>query len=171
MSKMDEGLTYPKVDGRETSKKFNLLSPKDVKGRTLDIYYYLIKNPSYHGVREIQRELNFSSASVVSYHLNRLLEIDTVDRNDQGQYKIKSKPVRLGYLENQFKIIRFWVPRTVIYSIVALLLAITSLILGIIDARAFTWSIIFTPTMVLFALILIYDGYKMTQNLKQEEQS
>lgn len=164
---MDEGLTYPKVDGRERSpKKLSLLSIKDVKGRTLDIYYYLIKNPGYHGVREIQRELNFSSASMASYHLQRLMEVDTIDKNAQGQYKIKSNPVKLGYLEHQFKFIRFWVPRTVIYSIFALILAITSIILGLIDAKTSTWVLIYTPTMILFAIILIYDGYKMTKNLR-----
>ncbi len=43
-----------------------------IKGTTLDVYFYLLRKKSAAGVREIQRNLNLSSPSISSYHLNKL---------------------------------------------------------------------------------------------------
>ncbi|NIM45531.1 MAG: hypothetical protein GTN80_07805, partial [Nitrososphaeria archaeon] len=45
----------------------------ELKGKTLLVYWYLIKERGDSvGVREIQRALKFSSPSVASYHLEKL---------------------------------------------------------------------------------------------------
>ncbi len=60
-------------------------SNQEIKGNTLKIYLYLLKRgPSE--LREIQRSLNLSSASLASYHLARLIEMGYAKQDEYGRY-------------------------------------------------------------------------------------
>jgi hypothetical protein len=57
----------------------------EVRGNTLKIYLYLLKHgPSE--LRDIQRGVNLSSASLASYHLGKLSEAGFVKQDDYGRY-------------------------------------------------------------------------------------
>ncbi len=57
----------------------------EVRGNTLKIYLYLLKHgPSE--LRDIQRGVNLSSASLASYHLGKLSEGGFVKQDDHGRY-------------------------------------------------------------------------------------
>jgi DNA-binding transcriptional ArsR family regulator len=60
-------------------------------GKTLLVYWTLLKSGSYLGVREIQRKLNFSSPSVASYHLEKLNDLELVEKDITGAYIVKKK--------------------------------------------------------------------------------
>ncbi|MHA1983751.1 MAG: hypothetical protein ACW967_05320 [Candidatus Hodarchaeales archaeon] len=60
-------------------------------GKTLLVYWILLKSGSYLGVREIQRKLNFSSPSVASYHLEKLNDLELVEKDITGAYIVKKK--------------------------------------------------------------------------------
>jgi len=63
-----------------------------LKGPTLQVYLaILMKGSQGAGVRSIQRELGMSSPNQVSYHLSKLMSLGIVDKNEEGNYKVKEK--------------------------------------------------------------------------------
>ncbi|MHA2292823.1 MAG: winged helix-turn-helix domain-containing protein [Candidatus Hodarchaeales archaeon] len=92
-----------------------------IKGTTLDVYFYLLRKKSPAGVREIQRNLNLSSPSVSSYHLDKLESLGVVKKNRFGNHEI-AKKIDIGAL-NQFIMIRnFTLPRFLFYAVFATVL-------------------------------------------------
>ena len=69
---------------------------KLLKGRTMSVYALLLSQ-GVMGVREVQRELGFSSPSLALHHLKKLAELDLVKKNEHGIYSV-SKTVRVGSL-------------------------------------------------------------------------
>jgi DNA-binding transcriptional ArsR family regulator len=71
----------------------------EVRGNTLKVYLYLLKQgPSE--LRDVQREIGLSSASLASYHLGKLSEAGFVKQDDRGRYyavKEASDRVLEGY--------------------------------------------------------------------------
>jgi|GEM_PF-1549055 transcriptional regulator, ArsR family len=47
----------------------------ELKGKTPQVYLYMLKRNEPVGVREVQRDLDFSSPSVASYHLDKLISL------------------------------------------------------------------------------------------------
>jgi len=72
---------------------------QEVKGNALKVYLYLLKHgPSE--LRDVQRGVGLSSASLASYHLGKLSEAGFVMQDDQGRYfavKEASDRVLEGY--------------------------------------------------------------------------
>lgn len=74
-------------------------SNQEVRGNTLKVYLYLLKHGSSE-LREIQRALDLSSASLASYHLGKLEEAGYVSQDETGKYfavKDASTKVLEGY--------------------------------------------------------------------------
>ena len=44
-----------------------------LRGKTLEVYRYLLKSKNPVGIREVQRSLDLSTPSLASYHLNKNL--------------------------------------------------------------------------------------------------
>lgn len=58
---------------------------QEVRGNTLKVYMYLLRHgPSE--LRDVQRGVGLSSASLASYHLGKLLEAGFVVQDEQGRY-------------------------------------------------------------------------------------
>jgi hypothetical protein len=71
----------------------------EIRGNTLKVYLFLLKHGSSE-LREIQRGLDMSSASLASYHLGKLTEANFVGQDKQGKYfavKDASTKVLEGY--------------------------------------------------------------------------
>lgn len=89
----------------------------NLKGKTLQIYWYLLKTSnSSVGVREIQRSLGLSSPSVAAHHLDKLLSLGLVEKTMRGEYYL-SKEVKVGLLRFFTRMGRFLVPRYLFYSL------------------------------------------------------
>jgi hypothetical protein len=69
---------------------------KLLKGRTMSVYALLLSQGEM-GVREVQRELGFSSPSLALHHLTKLSELDLVRKDEHGIYSVL-KTVRVGSL-------------------------------------------------------------------------
>ncbi len=96
--------------------------PEDtLKGTSLDVYRYLLKNGKPVGVREMQRALSLSTPSLAAYHLDKLEEAGLI-KKENGNYVI-NKVV----LEDCIKISRFLIPRYLFYSVFAVLLLVAEL--------------------------------------------
>ena len=71
----------------------------EVRGNTLKVYLYLLRQgPSE--LRDVQREVGLSSASLASYHLGKLSEAGFVKQDERGRYyavKEASDRVLEGY--------------------------------------------------------------------------
>lgn len=97
--------------------------PKDVlRGTTLEVYRFLLKQNKPVGTRELQRALNLSSSSVATYHLSKLEDAGLLKR-EAGGFSVAKY-----LLENSVKISRFLIPRYFFYAIfaaVALMLELT----------------------------------------------
>jgi predicted DNA-binding transcriptional regulator len=99
----------------------------ELKGKTLLVYMQMLKNPSEAvGVREIQRELGFSSPSVSSYHLTKLLELGLIE-NVYGDYKVV-KEVKVGVLRQFVTLGGVMLPRYLFYAVLVTTMIATYLI-------------------------------------------
>ena len=88
-----------------------------LKGKTLRIYWYLLRSPSSRvGVREIQRSLGLSSPSVASHHLEKLLSLGLIEKSMTGEYFLVQE-VKVGLLRFFTRLGRFLVPRYLFYSL------------------------------------------------------
>jgi DNA-binding transcriptional ArsR family regulator len=89
----------------------------ELKGKTLLVYWHMLKTPSSKiGVREIQRALRFSSPSIASHHLEKLIGLGLADKSATGEYYL-TQEVRVGLLRFFTRLGRFLVPRYLFYSV------------------------------------------------------
>ncbi|MGA3405729.1 MAG: hypothetical protein ABSD49_08375 [Candidatus Bathyarchaeia archaeon] len=88
----------------------------EIHGTTLRVYWFLFRNASSVGVRETQRALSLSSASVALYHLEKLREIGAVDKDEMGQYSLKDK-VQVGSLKMFLRVGHIIFPRFLFYAV------------------------------------------------------
>lgn len=99
----------------------------ELKGKTLLVYMHMLKKPNESvGVREVQRELGFSSPSVSSYHLNKLQDLGLID-SEYGDYKLV-KDVKVGVLKQFITLGGLMLPRYLFYAVLMTTMVITYLI-------------------------------------------
>lgn len=98
----------------------------ELKGKTLLVYMHMLKNPSESiGVRQVQRDLGFSSPSVSSYHLNKLSELNLVE-NIHGDYKLVSD-IKVGVLKQFITFGGIMLPRYLFYAVLMTTMLVTYL--------------------------------------------
>lgn len=81
-----------------------------LKGKTLQVYMYMVKRKEPVGVREVQRDLGFSSPSVANYHIDKLVELALISQDEYGRYYVVQK-VQPGVLQAFVNIAGLAVPR------------------------------------------------------------
>ena len=87
----------------------------ELRGKTLKVYLYMLKQGRPVGVREVQRELGFSSPSVAFHHLEKLMRLKVVEQDQMDNYVI-AKKVDPGILQAFVNVGRFSVPRVGFYA-------------------------------------------------------
>lgn len=100
-----------------------------IKGRTLDVYLYILKKHDKVGVREVQRALEFSSSSLAVYHIDKLIELGIVDRDQYGRYFLVEKP-SVNEMKPFMHIGRIVVPRLLFYAVIFSTLSAFYLLFG-----------------------------------------
>jgi len=88
---------------------------RDLKGRTLRVYWYMLRHPVPMTAREIQRGAALSSPSLSMHHLERLKLLGLVDKDVHGQYTVR-RDVRVGVLKLFVGRGRLMVPRYLFYA-------------------------------------------------------
>ncbi|MGI0049649.1 MAG: hypothetical protein ACREAW_08915 [Nitrososphaera sp.] len=101
---MTKDIETPSDDGKK------LPIEDQLKGKTLQVYMYLVKRKEAVGVREVQRDLGFSSPSVANYHIDKLVEMALVTQDEYGRYYVVQK-VQVGVLQAFVNIGGLAVPR------------------------------------------------------------
>jgi hypothetical protein len=130
----------------------------ELKGKTLLVYMHILKKPTEaFGVREIQRELGFSSPSVSSYHLNKLQDLGLIE-NIYGDYKL-SKEVKVGVLRQFVTLGGVMLPRYLFYAVL-----MTTMLLTYLVQRPFYPSVDSITTLIMGivpSLILWFETYRI----------
>ena len=86
-----------------------------LRGKTLKVYLYLLRHGRAVGVREVQKELGFSSPSVAFHHLDKLIEMGVVERDQYERYVLVKK-VDTGILHAFISIGGLTLPRLGFYA-------------------------------------------------------
>ncbi|MFB0504380.1 MAG: hypothetical protein ACETWE_11150 [Candidatus Bathyarchaeia archaeon] len=87
----------------------------ELKGNTLRAYWALLNaKDGVIGVRELQRQLGFSSPALAAYHLNKLEELELAV-NERGDYRL-IREVKVGVLKQFIRLGAFLLPRYVLYA-------------------------------------------------------
>jgi len=124
----------------------------ELKGKTLLVYMHMLKQPGEPvGVREVQRELGFSSPSVSSYHLNKLQDLGLVE-NAYGDYKLVTD-VKVGILKHFITLGGVLLPRYLFYAVLMTSMLITYLIQApYFPTREYITTIVMglVPSMILW---------------------
>ena len=90
------------------------IAESQLKGNTLRTYIYVVTHKK-SGVREIQRELHFSSSSLAQYHLGKLVDLGLLNEND-GEYSVADQ-VKVDVLKDFLRFGSFIVPRFIFYAV------------------------------------------------------
>jgi hypothetical protein len=161
---------YPNADKDEQEEQLPNLQVNNLKGKTIEVYQYMIsEGKQYYGVREIQRDLEYSSPSIASYHLNRLCEYKLAKKSPDGMYFIEGDPVRLGSIETHVKVMGLMVPRLILYGINSLFTILIAGILYFSHASLGVWFGFIVISNLIIIGMVIRDSLKITNKLKLEE--
>ena len=87
----------------------------ELRGKTLKVYLYLLKYGKAAGVREVQKELGFSSPSVAFHHLDKLLNLGVVEKDSYERYVLARK-VDTGILNSFVSFAGITLPRLGFYA-------------------------------------------------------
>jgi predicted DNA-binding transcriptional regulator len=114
----------------------------ELRGKTLRIYLYMLRQGKPVGVREVQRELGLSSPSVAFHHLEKLMRLKVVEQDQMDNYVI-AKKVDPGILQAFVSVGRFSVPRVGFYSAFFTTIAVAYIVynLGGLDVYALVGTV------------------------------
>jgi predicted DNA-binding transcriptional regulator len=88
----------------------------ELRGKTLKVYLYVLKQGKPFGVREVQRELGFSSPSVAFHHIEKLSRLGIIEQDSLGNY-VLAKKVDPGILQAFVNVGKFSLPRLGFYAV------------------------------------------------------
>lgn len=109
-----------------------------LKGNTLRVYWHVLRSPNDTvGARETQRELGFSSPALAVYHLDKLVDLELVEKI-RGEYRLLKK-VNVGILRQFIRVGMFILPRYLLYA----MLFTTLLIFYTTQVRMFNFYSVF----------------------------
>lgn len=113
VSKSEQGSAAP-MSSREIDAEKKLIAESQLKGNTLRTYIYVVTHKK-SGVREVQRELHFSSSSLAQYHLAKLVDLGLL--NEQGGEYFLSDQIKVDVLKDFLKFGTLIVPRFIFYAV------------------------------------------------------
>jgi len=119
---------------------------EQLKGKTLRVYWHMLRNPTPKSARAIQRETKISSPSLALHHLNKLKKLGLVQTDKDGSFYL-AETVKVGILA--FFIGSGWyvVPRYLFYGLFYVSVLVGLLIL-------FSWE--FTPLFMFLVILLVF---------------
>jgi predicted DNA-binding transcriptional regulator len=88
----------------------------ELRGKTLKIYLYMLKQNRPVGVREVQRDLQLSSPSVAFHHIEKMVRLGVVEQDQLGNYVI-AKKVDPCILQAFVNVGKFSLPRVGFYAV------------------------------------------------------
>jgi len=93
-----------------------------LRGLTLRVYHFVLKNKKETGIREVQRALKLSSPTLAVYHLEKLENAGLIKKGMVG-YRVNRV-----YLRNLIRLRRMLVPRYFFYALFFSLAVVVELV-------------------------------------------
>jgi hypothetical protein len=129
-----------------------------IKGKTLSVYWYMLRHPEPLTAREIQRGADLSSPSLSMHHLERLRQYGLVEKDVHGQYSV-SRDVRVGILNQFMGKGRLLVPRYLFYA--TLYSSLTAAFGSLLFWYADWYSTMLIALLVSVCAVLWYETLKV----------
>jgi hypothetical protein len=137
---------------------------KRIYGKTLDVYLCILTSDGGVGVRDIWRQLGFSSPSLAQYHVNKLLDLKLIEADFDGKYIVNDQE-SIEALRSFLLLRGMLIPRLTIYS---------ALLLGLMVSYVSFWPWrgdfrdlatlfigLFSASAFLFEAVKQYRGLKL----------
>jgi len=87
---------------------------QELRGKTLQVYWYILRTRKPVTAREVQRGLHLSSPSVAIHHLEKLSRLGLISKDNMGQYNLVEE-VKVGLLRFFIGTGGYIMPRHVLY--------------------------------------------------------
>lgn len=140
---------------------------KEITGNTLKVYLLFVRNQDKKfGVREIYRQLNFSSVSLASYHLNKLETNHLIRKTPTGKY-IVDQLLPLGDFEEFFVLKGKYLPKEAFF----LAFSSSSLLVAVLFFLFRFYSpmlILLLGNAIISTIYSFYRFYSIYQNKDEE---
>ena len=125
---------------------------KDLHGSTLQVYWYILRQPKKNfSYTEIQNVMGFSSKSSAIYQLEKLCDLQILQKTLNG-YQLISKP-KPHLLRSYFFFRHLLIPKSLVYS---LLLTFTHLIILVLLINEFDIIILLLASIPNFLAIILF---------------
>jgi hypothetical protein len=134
------------------------LSFRDLQGNTLIVYWFLLRSDETFSAREIQRRTGISSSSLALHHLNKLIDLGLVKKDNHGEYSVAKRvnPGLLSLFSGQGK---SFIPRFVFYAALSSGLLLSSVYL--FYYRLSTASVLLILSMAIFTIIFWGESFRI----------
>ncbi len=131
---------------------------KSLKGRTLRVYWYMLRHPEPMTAREIQRGAALSSPSLSMHHLEHLRQLGLVDKDIHGQYTVR-RDIRVGVLKMFVGRGRLMVPRFLFYA--TFYTSVTAALATMLLAYIEWYSGILLGLLISACAVLWYESFRI----------
>ncbi len=124
----------------------------ELEGITLNVYLYVVKKNHPVGPRDVMKGAHLSSPSVAYRHLEKLEELDLLQKNEYGEYIIKRRAHIGGYVW----LGKHMMPTMIVISIVFFAILVFELIVFALHFEVETYEF-----KVFFILLALVTGFAM----------
>jgi hypothetical protein len=101
-----------------------------LRGKTLAVYMYMIRRKEAEGISEVQHALGFSSPSIAAHHLDKLLRLGVVSKDEFGRYHLERK-IDVSVLQAFVSVGSLFLPRFAFYAGFFLIISIAYILFNI----------------------------------------
>lgn len=122
---------------------------EELEGITLNVYLHVVKKGKPVGPRDVMKSVNLSSPSVAYRHLQKLEDLGYLQKNEYGEYTIKSKAHIAGFAWLGKRL----VPKMWLYSLLFLGILLVELVIFVIH-----FSVETLEFKVFFSLLTLITG-------------
>jgi len=152
------------IDGKKIETNVEKKHQEEIKGKTRELYDYLLENSGFHGVRELQRSLDYSSPSSVSYHLNRLIDAKLITKTEFGKYGIKEHIT--NYEAEQVSNVIDWLPVSMYLASGLFLLSFISVLFYWYNVSSSVWFVIYFTLPSFLGTFILRQSLIKSKNLQ-----
>ncbi|MEJ2241700.1 MAG: hypothetical protein P8Y18_06125 [Candidatus Bathyarchaeota archaeon] len=137
----------------------------ELRGRTLKVYLYLVRENRPVGPRDVMRGLSLSSPSVAYRHLQKLEDMNLLKKQELGNYVITKKISIKGYLWIKKRLI----PNSLFYFILFLSVLLIEVVIFLIHFSVETnqFKIFFFLLMLITIAAMILFLFEGLRGLKK----
>jgi len=125
---------------------------KELEGITLNVYLYVVKEGKPVGPRDVMKGAHLSSPSVAYRHLQKLEDLGLLQKNEYGEYVVKEKATKRGYI---------WVGRRLISKMLVYALVFVGVLILEFVVLAIHYDVEDYKFKIFFLLLMLITGFAM----------